>query len=233
MPSRVVRLIGAALFLVVTAVAQVSNDRESTVGMRARIQELVLPGSEVTVKPTAHDTPVVVRIVARRPHGDAFRYDLEYYGLDPGTYDLATLLVRRDGLPTEGLPEIPVEVSSILPPGQVKPNELALGGGPGLGGYRSLLWVGGILWILGLVLILGWRRRRPGSCARRSSWPGTTAPGPRRAGPSCARSRRAWRSSAAAGATCTGTRTRRPWRASTLTGWGRARCSCRIGCSWG
>ena len=50
--------------------------------------------------------PVVLRIVDVYPHGTAFRYDLEYYGLEPGTFDLRDYLRRKDGSSTADLPPI-------------------------------------------------------------------------------------------------------------------------------
>ena len=56
----------------------------------------VLPGSELEVKPIGERTPIVLRIVRVFPHGTAFRYDLEYYGLEPGSFDLKDYLQRKD-----------------------------------------------------------------------------------------------------------------------------------------
>ena len=58
---------------------------KSTVGMPARIDQLVLPGTELEVRPIDDRlAPIVVRIVNTYPHGSAFRYDIVYYGLEPG-----------------------------------------------------------------------------------------------------------------------------------------------------
>jgi hypothetical protein len=134
----------------------------STVGMPARIDQLVLPGPELEAQPIEdRRTPVVVRIAAAYPHGSAFRYDLSYYGLEPGRYDLKDYLRRKDGTPTKDLPSIPVVVEPVLPPGQVEPHPLVLERSPFLGGYRLVVLIGGILWSAGLlaILLLGRRRR--------------------------------------------------------------------------
>src|SRR5260370_19079993 len=53
----------------------------STVGMPAKIEQLVLPGTELEAKPIEdRRAPVVVRIVNAYPHGSPFRYDIFYYG---------------------------------------------------------------------------------------------------------------------------------------------------------
>jgi hypothetical protein len=136
--------------------------RASTVGMPARIDGLVLPGSELEVKPlTERQAPVVVRIVSVAPHGTAFRYDLEYYGLEKGTFDLRDYLRRKDRSSTADLRQpLTVKIDSVLPPGQVKPHALQPEETPRPGGYVLLLTIAGALWIIGLFVILFAGRRR-------------------------------------------------------------------------
>ncbi|MHB1560112.1 MAG: hypothetical protein ACYC61_21890 [Isosphaeraceae bacterium] len=135
----------------------------STVGMPARIEQLVLPGTELEAKPIEdRGAPMVVRVVESYPHGSAFRYDIVYYGLDPGRYDLKDDLRRKDGSPMTGVPSILVSVQPVLPPGQVEPHQLILGPAPTLGGYRLLVIAGGLLWfaVLAGLALAGRRRRR-------------------------------------------------------------------------
>lgn len=139
--------------------AAVAAEDIPSVGVSRTLQGVVLPGSELVVKPLREDSPFVLRITATFPHGTDSRYDFEFYGLEPGTYDLASYLVPRDGK-ARRLPEVLVAVRSLLPPGQVTPNGLEKGEVPDVGGYRSLLIVGGVVWALGLGLLLFWRRRR-------------------------------------------------------------------------
>jgi len=148
-----------ALALVATTGAQ-DEPETPTVGEPAELLGVVLPGSELQVKASDFSVPLVLRILDVWPHGDALRYDFSYYGLEPGTHDLAHYLERVDGSSTEDLPELPVEVRSILPSGQIEP--AALGGAkvPDVGGYERSLWIGGILWLVGLVAILAYGRRR-------------------------------------------------------------------------
>jgi len=137
--------------------------RSVTVGMPARFDELVLPGSELEVRPLEDpSSPIVTRITAAYPHGTAFRYKIVYYGLEPGTFDLKDTLRRKDGSSMADLPSLPVEIQSILPPGQVEPHALGLTASPRLGGYQFGLIVGGIFWLCGLLLIfLAGRARHP------------------------------------------------------------------------
>jgi hypothetical protein len=135
--------------------------------MPARIEQVVLPGPELEARrPEGSREPVVLRVVNAYPHGTAFRYDLEYYGLEPGTFNLADYLVRQDGTPASGLPELRVEVRPLLPPGQVEPHALEPVRPPWLGGYRAWMIVAGVVWVLGLGAILfAGRRRKKGAGA--------------------------------------------------------------------
>jgi hypothetical protein len=128
--------------------------------MPARIEQLVLPGTDLEVKPADRKAPLVLRIVSVAPHGTAFRYDLEYYGLEKGKFDLRDYLRRKDRSSTADLPPIPVTIESILPPGQVLPNPLEPKETPRPGGYWLLLTVGAVLWGVGLLAILLVARRR-------------------------------------------------------------------------
>ncbi|MCA8976763.1 MAG: hypothetical protein KDC98_18720 [Planctomycetes bacterium] len=151
-----------ALLLSAALEAQAANQREATVGMRARIDELVLPGSELTVAPATHETPIVLRIVAAYQHGDHFRYDLEWSGLEPGSYDLKDFLARKDGAPVTDLPSIGVAVSATLPERERQPSEPDPIAPPRIGGYGTEQVIAAVIWIVGLLLILfvGRRRRR-------------------------------------------------------------------------
>jgi len=149
----------AALVLGFAAALQ-ANRVDSTVGMPARIEALVLPGSELEAAPSDTKSPIVLRIAATYPHGSEFRYALEFTGLDPGEYDLKSFLHRKDGSSSEDLPSIPVTIRTMLPAGQVKPHTPSAGEHPRLGGYRILWIVCGIVWIAGLAAILWSGRRR-------------------------------------------------------------------------
>jgi hypothetical protein len=147
---------------------QLAGHVESTVGLPARIEAIVLPGTELEAAPSDVKSPIVLRIAATYPHGSAFRYDLEFTGLDPGEYDLRSFLKRKDGTPTADLPAIPVAIRSVLPAGQVKPHTPGEGEHPGVGGYRTTLIAAGVAWLAGLAAILwvGRRKRREEEAAR-------------------------------------------------------------------
>src|SRR5262245_18933008 len=81
----------------------------TTVGMTDALEGVVLPGTELEAAPLLdRKSKVVLRVVRVYPHGAAFRYDLEYSGLEPGTHDLRPYLRRKDGSPVGELPPITV-----------------------------------------------------------------------------------------------------------------------------
>lgn len=136
---------------------------ESTVGLPARIEELVIPGPELVVAPQTAKTPIVLRITRTSPHGTAFRYDLEFTGLDPGQYDLRQYLRRADGSAIDGegseVAPIPVAIGSVLAAGQVMPHAPQDGAVPALGGYRAWFIAAASLWTIGLLALLFARRQ--------------------------------------------------------------------------
>jgi hypothetical protein len=158
-------LLGGLPFAVTVARAQSKEagdpTRTARVGRTARIEQLVLPGSELEAKPQVDPrAPLVLRVVATFRHGSDYRYDFEYYGLAPGDYSLADYLRRKDGSTTDDLPSIAVTIRPVLPPGQIEPNRPTTLPSPALGGYRLAMAAFVAVWVLGLLAILFARRRK-------------------------------------------------------------------------
>jgi hypothetical protein len=148
-------LVSLSPCLLVCAGGDNAEARETSVGMTGKINQLMLPGPELEPVPLEdRKTPVVLRIVRVYPHGSAYRYDLEYQGLEPGTFDLKNYLRRKDGSSMAEVPAIPIKVSALLPPGHVLPNSLEIQPTPFLGGYRTLQIVVVIVWVMGLAAII-------------------------------------------------------------------------------
>lgn len=147
----------------------------SPVGMSARLEQIVLPGAELVAKPIDSDGPMVLRIVNTFPHGSDFRYDFEYYGLEVGKWNLNDFLERKDGSEATGLPEIVVEITTVLPPGQVEPNALQGDTVRGLGGYQIAMILTGVAWVIGLLVILLSGRKKTNESARAESEPASLA----------------------------------------------------------
>lgn len=135
-----------------------------SVGMTGRIEGIVLPGSELEAKPyDDRKTSILLRVISRGQVGTGYRYDLEYQGYDPGTYDLRNYLQRKDGSSASDLPGIPIKVEASRPPGQIVPHVLETDHGYWLGGYRWWLIAGLLLWCVGLFCIVYygfWPQRR-------------------------------------------------------------------------
>jgi hypothetical protein len=165
-------LLVAGLCWVSVGTARADDRRESTIGMPVRIDQLVLPGSELEVKPLDdRKSPVVLRIANTYAHGTSFRYDLVYYALEPGKFDLKNYLRRKDGSSTADLPPLLVTIRPLLPAGQIEPHPLELGQSPRLGGYSTLVTIIGGLWALALIgmvafFLFGARTTRSGNAAR-------------------------------------------------------------------
>ena len=150
------------LFWCLTALCGSVHAAAPTVGMNGELKDVFLPGPELRAKPDpAGKNPVIVRVTAVRPHGNAgFRYDLAYTAFAAGSHDLAAWLERSDGQPAAGLPAVPVEVAAVLPAGPPKPLPQIESRLPSMGGYRGLVWSLGSLWVIGFFAIVFWRRKR-------------------------------------------------------------------------
>jgi hypothetical protein len=150
---------------------------ETTVGMPGRLQEVMLPGAELVVAPAKSDDPLVLRIVATYPHGDAHRYDLEFWALEAGAYDLRDRLRRADGTPlaADELPALPVEVGALLADPRARPHTPAPSRAQRLGGYTKLMIAAGAAWVLGLVWLLWLGRKRRAASAEHEQRPRTLA----------------------------------------------------------
>lgn len=141
--------------------AQQRSKASVAVGMVGRIDQIVIPGGELEAN--ANPDPlskIIVRVAESYRHGDAFRYDLEFTGFEPGRYDLAKYLRRKlpDASGTS-LQPIEVEIVSVLEPGKIEPSRPAP---PQIRGWwtywtRLNIFIG--LWIAGLAGLFHWSNR--------------------------------------------------------------------------
>ena len=133
-----------------------------SVGVAAELDSVILPGTELEGRALFDDAPMVVQVKNAFAHGDSFRYDLRYQGFEPGDHDLSKWLVRKDGSSTDDLPEIPVKIRSVLPPGQQKPNDIDSAKLPSVGGYTLLATIAVVAWVLGLLglIFIGRSRKK-------------------------------------------------------------------------
>ncbi len=129
---------------------------ETTVGMRVRLDEFVIPGSEVRAIPVEDPgrADVILRIINVFSHGNGFRYNLEVTPFVEGDVDLRDHLERVDGSSTEDLPEMVVLVDQVLDEAQLMPNGIEVPHPGSVGGYRTLLIGAGVLWVIGLLALI-------------------------------------------------------------------------------
>ena len=108
-------------FVCAEGFAQLKSDAPQwpTVGTTTELADVILPGPKLTGKPIDDVDPVVVRVTDAIAHGDGFRYRIEYQGMEPGNFDLTKFLVLKNGQAATELPSIPVQIRSLLPPGQI------------------------------------------------------------------------------------------------------------------
>ena len=163
------------LFAIFATSLKAAEEGPPTVGISRRIADLILPGTELKTMPIEDDSPIVIRIENTRIHGTAFRYDIVYYGLEPGEFDLRDYFARLDGTSTDDLPNIPVRIEAALEDGQIVPNELTKQPPPRIGGYGTMLWALGAIWILGLLALIFYPRSRNERAATKSMLPKTLA----------------------------------------------------------
>jgi hypothetical protein len=141
------------------ALAQGSKPRAASspsVGLAGRLRALWLPGTELRPRRLSAASPVVLRVVKARREGTGYRYELEYIGLERGSFDLTRFLERKDHSPLGELPAVEVVITGALPVGVVEPERLPWASGLALGGYQLGVTLGALLWLLGFVWLL-WR----------------------------------------------------------------------------
>ncbi len=156
---RCVALLSCAILLTVTAFA--GETREAKIGLPVLFSEVVVEGSELEGLPIDPKAPFHARVVAVRPHGSAFRYDIECVALESGEYDARLGLRRKDGSKPPDAPVLAFVARSNLEAGLVRPHTPGEGRVPALGGYRTWLFVAACVWCVGLAwLLLSGRRKR-------------------------------------------------------------------------
>jgi hypothetical protein len=152
-----------------------SNKTSVPVGMIGKVDQVLIAGGELEAVPTTDPlAKIVVRMADTFRHGDAYRYNLEFTGYEPGRYDLAKSLKRKD--PAAGaapIPPIEIEITSSLPPGQIEP---ARPGPPAIRGwfkYWTVLDIFVVIWIIGLALLWG-KAKATGRAAVKAETPPPT-----------------------------------------------------------
>lgn len=140
---------------------QPSSKVSVPVGMVGKIDQIVISGGELEAVPNSDPLArMIVRVAESYRHGDAYRYDLEFTGFEPGRYDLSKYL-RRKAPETSpaNLPTIDVEIVSVLEPGRIEPARPAQPEIRSWWTYWTKLNIFIGLWIAGLAGLFHWSNR--------------------------------------------------------------------------
>ena len=152
--------IGILFFTLPCLMAKELQREAAPIGIKMQIKDYVIPGPEVEAKPLSKESAIVLRIKSVYPHGNSFRYDFEYYGLEAGSFDLGDYLQGKDNKPRTDQPKLPVMFKSSLAPERIRPNPPDDGKLPRFIKYKHLVIFGAAFWLIGfLVLIFGARKR--------------------------------------------------------------------------
>jgi hypothetical protein len=173
-------LVATGSGIVMAAAAEkpkVEPNTNTTVGRAARIDDLVLPSPQLEVKPqTDPDAPFVVRMIDVAPHGMSFRYNLEYYALEPGEYNVMDYLQQAGTQAPTALPPHTVSIGEYLPRDtHTHPHPPAAGEVPFLGGYRLWMVAGAVAWFAVAVAIVLVGRQRTENRKAQQAVPRTLA----------------------------------------------------------
>ncbi len=135
--------------------------QEYAVGFPGNLEEIQLPGTLLKAKNIeSRAQPFVVRVLNSFATNDGFRYEFEFYGLEPGEHNLTDYLERKDGSEVGELPTLMITVVTSLPPGQIEPNQLQHQSSFFRNYYLPILVAGAGVWFAGLWMILFWGRGR-------------------------------------------------------------------------
>jgi len=141
---------------------------ETPLGLPIQISDIYVPGKEIEPIPRSdRSSSLVIRILKVKPAADGFRYDLEIYGLDPGIHALKKYLhYIHDQSPVTDL-QTEISITTTHPLDTLPaPKDIDHTPPKPLGGYRTLMIIGGVLWFLIFLGILFYRKKKPPSNAQ-------------------------------------------------------------------
>ncbi|GAA5494705.1 hypothetical protein Rhal01_00869 [Rubritalea halochordaticola] len=138
-----------------------AEDKSSPLGMPVKVTDVYIPGSQVEPIPRKNlSSSLVIRILEIKPASEGFRYDMEVYGLDPGTHQLSKYLQYADSKEPVSELDTALEVTVQHPADTLpKPQKLSYSTPSNLSNYRVMLWTLASVWILIFLLILFYRKK--------------------------------------------------------------------------
>ena len=93
---RISKFFSILVLLLSSLIADDQINESTPIGVKVQVNDQVILGPELEAKLLTQNSSVVLRIKAIRPHGDAYRYDYEYYGLVSGSFDLGDYLQAKN-----------------------------------------------------------------------------------------------------------------------------------------
>jgi len=157
------RFFPVLLLIIIQGLALGASVPETPLGIPLRLNDIYISGEKVEPIPRRDlSSSIVIRILDIKTADNGYRYDIEAYGLDPGTYALKDFLRRiKDQSPITTL-DTQLKVTTELPLDTLPPPEDLTHTPPEkLGGYRALLITLGSLWIIGFLFILFYKKKKP------------------------------------------------------------------------
>jgi hypothetical protein len=115
------------------------------VGISTTLEDVVISGPLVRAKMIADSmTPVVLRVLSSEPVDGGYRYDLEFYALEPGDHNLADYLERTQA--GVSVPDLMVRAVTSL----ADPNAIELRGQV----YRATSWFPWYTVTMGVAIVM-------------------------------------------------------------------------------
>ncbi|MFK7911350.1 MAG: hypothetical protein AB8F34_12225 [Akkermansiaceae bacterium] len=150
-----------SLLLLCAGLTAEEPELKSSLGLPVILNDFYIPGQKAEPIPRKdRESSLVIRILKIKPAADGFRYDLEIYGLDPGTYKLSDYFHYAGE--NAAVPDLATRINittahdpAVLP----KPVELTNEPPEKLGGYRQFLTIIAVLWGIIFFIILFYRKK--------------------------------------------------------------------------
>ena len=151
--------------LILTSLLNHTQGQETPLGFPIKLTDVYIKGKKIEPIPrNDHSSSLVIRILQTKSASEGYRYDLEVYGLDPGSHLLKDYLhYIHDQSPVTDL-KTELKITTIHPLDSIpSPKEISHTPPEPLGGYRTLIIVAGVIWSLIFLSIIFYRKKQPTS----------------------------------------------------------------------
>ena len=131
-----------------------------SVGMESLIS-VDIPGDLVIAKRTEHQSDIIVYIESFQTKNNTTTYQIHYIGNRPGTFDLASLLRRKNSTSHTPIPPIKVKIIPLLPEdhnGELIPARTRAFNV--FESYNTVMALAGVTWAACLIPLVLWGRQK-------------------------------------------------------------------------